>query len=218
VNARAQNRPSAKLLDAATRACLTAKDSVYNVRDFLLTSSHLAVLIVSQCERELDDLEQEVDQQMPKAITRVSESTARELLASLRFITELERITDLMLWVVKRRALKEIATADKGALEQMLGRLEKMLQAAHDALLNRDTAIAASLREQDRELDQIRTSVFRRHLQTAGRTPRQRSVDTLLMVQAIERAGDHVTNLAEEVLHFVEHRSVRHVRKRVTEF
>jgi phosphate uptake regulator len=36
----------------------------------------------------------------------------------------------------------------------------------------------------------------------------------LLMAQAFERAGDHTKNLAEEVFHLVEGRSVRHELKR----
>ncbi len=36
----------------------------------------------------------------------------------------------------------------------------------------------------------------------------------LLMVQALERAGDHATNLAEEIHHLIEKRSLRHASPR----
>jgi len=36
-------------------------------------------------------------------------------------------------------------------------------------------------------------------------------------VQSIERAGDHATNLAEELVYLIEHRSIRHTRKKMLE-
>jgi len=41
--------------------------------------------------------------------------------------------------------------------------------------------------------------------------PRQESFHVLFMTQALERAGDHAKNLAEEVCHLVSGHSVRHV-------
>jgi phosphate uptake regulator len=34
------------------------------------------------------------------------------------------------------------------------------------------------------------------------------------MAQALERAGDHATNLAEEIFHLIEGRSLRHKPKK----
>ena len=38
--------------------------------------------------------------------------------------------------------------------------------------------------------------------------------DVLLMAQALERAGDHTTNLAEDLYSLIEGRSLRHVPKK----
>ena len=40
------------------------------------------------------------------------------------------------------------------------------------------------------------------------------SAEVLLMAQALERAGDHATNLAEELFRLIEGRSMRHPPKR----
>ena len=63
------------------RACLIARDAVFNVRDSLANGSRLAVLAIKDCEKELDQIERKIDENLPGAITRVSESKARELLA-----------------------------------------------------------------------------------------------------------------------------------------
>jgi len=63
------------------RGCLIARDAVFNVRDFLSDGSRLAFLAIKDCEKELDQIERKIDDQLPEAITRVGEAKARELLA-----------------------------------------------------------------------------------------------------------------------------------------
>src|SRR5947207_10619756 len=81
---------------------LVASDAAYNIKDFLANGSRMALLAVRDCEKELDRIESEIDEQLPLAIADVSEPEARELLACLRFSTELERIGDLLCGVGNR--------------------------------------------------------------------------------------------------------------------
>ena len=91
-----------ELTEMIQRACLVAKDAVFNVEDYIGHSSSLAYVAVKQCEKELDDIERDIDESLPAAITEVTETEARQLLACLKFITDLERIGDLM-WSVAQR-------------------------------------------------------------------------------------------------------------------
>ena len=63
------------------KACLIARDAVFNVRDFLSSRSRMALLAIKDCEKELDQIERKIDEQLPAAITRVGEAKARQLLA-----------------------------------------------------------------------------------------------------------------------------------------
>lgn len=209
---RTQHRPSTDIIALAGHACLIAKDAAYNLRDFVATSSRMAVLTLQQCEKELDIIEHEIDEKVPEAMVRVGEQTARELLASVRFITDLERIGDLLLWVADRPTLKELGEEDRNAITEMISILEHMLEQIHDGLRDRDIDRAIAVLNQDRELDRIRRDTFDRHLQSSHRRSRVQSIDVLFVVQSIERAGDHATNLAEELVHLIEHRSIRHRR------
>jgi len=65
-----------------------------------------------------------------------------------------------------------------------------------------------------KRIDEACHAMFRRHLESTDRRPREYSTNLLLVAQAFERAGDHAKNLAEELLHLVEGRSVRHESKR----
>ena len=84
------------------QACLVGKDAAYNLRDFTENSSNMAFIAVKDCEKELDRMERRVDEEIPSAITEVTEAEARELLACLKFIIDLERIGDLT-WSVAMR-------------------------------------------------------------------------------------------------------------------
>ncbi len=205
-----------ELTKLAEEACLVAKDAAYNLRDYMENSSNMALMAVSDCEKELDRMERRIDQEIPAAITQVNEAEARQLLACLKFIIDLERIGDLTWSVAKHmQALTtKLLREDLKDLSQMAAVLEKMLVTIHEGFLHRDLDSAAWVMSTDSQLDQFCRSLFRRHLESRDRRPREYSTTTLLMAQAFERAGDHAKNLAEELVHLVEGRSMRHEPKR----
>jgi phosphate transport system protein len=207
-----------ELTELALRACLVASDAAFNIRDFLASSSRVAFLTVRDCERELDRIEQEIDQQLPAAIAQVTEVEARELLACLRFSTDLERIGDL-LWGVGQRAnnlRSDLPKSDVSQLIDIVEVLERMLQRVRVAFQARQLDPAGDVLREDREIDQAYKALVRRHLQADSNDHVQHSADVLLMAQALERAGDHATNLAEELFRLIQGRSRRHVAKKRT--
>jgi phosphate uptake regulator len=109
------------------RGCLIARDAVFNVRDFLADGSRLAFLAIKDCEKELDQIERKIDDQLPEAITRVGEAKARELLACLKFITDLERIGDLAYSAVMQLQSRreKLPAADSRQLVEMASLLAR---------------------------------------------------------------------------------------------
>jgi len=215
-NKRAQPREIHPMTELALRACLVASDAAFNIKDFLASSSRVALLTVRDCEKELDRIEQQIDQQIPAAIAQVTEMEARELLACLRFSTDLERIGDL-LWGVGQRANNlhgELPKADARQLIEMVEILERMLHQVREGFSDRQLDPASDVLREDREIDQVYKSLFRRHLQSEDSANFQHSADVLLMAQGLERTGDHATNLAEELFRLIQGRSLRHVAKK----
>jgi phosphate transport system protein len=197
------------------QSCLVAKDAAFNLRDFIENSSNMAFIAVKDCEKELDRMERRIDEQITAAITQVSEAEARELLACLKFIIDLERIGDLTWSVTQRlqrlsgRLLKE----DRHDLITMAEVLEKMLTNIHQGFVKRNLEPANWVMKTDSQLDHVCHAVFRRHLESKDCTF-DYSTNLLLMAQAFERAGDHAKNLGEELFHLVEGHSMRHEPKR----
>lgn len=212
----ANQEPEDELSALVLQACLIARDAVFNVREALAKRSRLAFLAIKDCEKELDQIERKIDEQLPGAITRVGEAKARELLACLKFITDLERIGDLAYSAVMQleRRREKLPPADASALDEMASLLRTMLEEVHQGFLTRDLEHAQSVLRSDPEVDRLCHALFRRHL--AGRNtmqtngPGHQNFDILLAAQALERIGDHAKNLAEEIYSLAEGRSLRH--------
>jgi len=197
------------------QSCLVAKDAAFNLRDFLENSSNMAFIAVKDCEKELDRMERRIDEQITSAITQVSEAEARELLACLKFIIDLERIGDLTWSVTQRlqRMAGRLQKDDRHDLITMAEVLEKMLENIHQGFVKRSLEQANWVMKTDSQLDHVCHAVFRRHLESKDRSF-DYSTNLLLMAQAFERAGDHAKNLGEELFHLVEGHSMRHEPKR----
>lgn len=213
--ARRAVRRKSHLSELAVRACLITSDAAANATDFLSNSAHMAFLAVRDCEQELDRIEQEIDEELPAAISEVAEPEARELLACLRFSNDLERIGDLLWGVVQRVHTLErrLPKPDLQQLLEMLEVLGKMLERVRIGFVDRDLEPASYVMRADREIDRTYKLMFRRHVQEKTKHSKL-SADSLLMAQALERAGDHATNLAEELFRLIEGRSLRHAPKR----
>lgn len=211
------NQEFDELTSLALRACLIARDASFNMKELIAESSNLAFLAIKDCERELDQIERQIDLRIPEAITQVNEVQARELLACLKFITDLERIGDLLWWVAQRWPRSSyLSKEDRELFGEMANSVQTMLQQVYEAFINRDIELAMSVISSDSKLDQLRRALFRKHLENPKRTRLKINniIEILLMVQAFERAGDHAKNLAEEVYNLVEGRSLRHAPER----
>lgn len=204
------------LSDLALRACLVARDAAFNVRDLLNHNSRMAFLAIKDCEKELDVLERQIDERMPAAITRVNESRARQLLSSLKTTTDLERIGDLVMSVAMRvqdRTAKIPAT-DVRQLVDMSNVLRDMLDLIHKGFSTLDLECARKVLQMDKDIDRTCHALFQTHLAETVPQGDTSGFEILLMAQALERAGDHTTNLAEELYSLIEGRSLRHVPKK----
>jgi phosphate transport system protein len=205
-----------ELMRITLRACLIARDATFNIQDLLTTSSRMAFLAIRDCEKELDQIERRIDEQLPGAITRVNERKARQLLACLKCITDLERIGDLVMSVAHRVQARsgQIPGSDVRYLVQMSVIVREMLEDIHNGFVSLDVEKARKVLRTDSDLDRICHTLFQRHLGNNVRERDSFGFDVLLMAQALERSGDHAKNLAEELYSLIEGHTLRHSPKR----
>jgi phosphate transport system protein len=207
------------LARTALRAFLIARDAAFNVRDLLTHSSRMAFLAIKDCEKELDIIERYIDERLPAAITRVNEARARQLLTSLKCTTDLERIGDLVMSMAMRvqsRSAK-IPASDVRQLVEMSSILREMLDLVYRGFVDLDLECARKVLQMDKDIDRVCHALFQKHLTEHAAQNNPSSFEVLLMAQALERAGDHTTNLAEDLYSLIEGRSLRHLPKKRTE-
>jgi phosphate transport system protein len=205
--------PHQYLVRRTVEACHMAKEAAGAAAEGIATGSTTLLNSLRQRERELDTLDLEIDNGVTSAITEVNPAEARELLACMKFMIGLERIGDLLLSFANS-ALSvsgRIDSEDTRDLTQMATLLEKMLTDCGTAFSERDVSKAVDVLRADAEVDRLRNLIFLRHIENPENVHRQASLQVIFMTQALERAGDHAKNLAEEVCHFVSGRPVRHV-------
>ncbi len=171
---------------------------------------------VLELEKQLDQLDRRVDERLAEAIAGDPVSQAREVLACAKFMVDLERIGDLtaafcnILSVASNRLNAE----DRQALEGMAAALEQMLEDVHRSFLERSVELAVRVLYADSEIDRLRNLIFIRHVENREGEQRPGGIQIIFMAQALERAGDHAKNVAEEVCHLVTGHSLRHMARR----
>lgn len=208
-----------ELTRLALKACLIARDAAFNVRDLLTSSSRMAFLAIKDCEKELDLIERQIDERLPAAITRVNEVRARQLLSTLKSTTDLERIGDLVMSVAMRHQARttKIPASDVRQLVEMSSVLREMLDLIHSGFSTLDLENARKVLQMDKEIDRVCHTLFQKHLAETVAQGDTSNFEILLMAQALERAGDHATNLAEDLYSLIEGRSLRHMPKKKAE-
>ncbi len=132
----------------------------------------------------------------------------RDIVASMRIASDLERIGDMGKSIAKRsREINGAIPPRKlvGGIQHLSHLALEQLKDVLDAFVNRDAEAARAAWERDQEIDQIYTSLFRELLTYMMEDPRNITFCTHLLFCAknLERIGDHATNIAETVIFMV---------------
>ncbi|MBP6797877.1 MAG: phosphate signaling complex protein PhoU [Luteimonas sp.] len=155
-------------------------------------------------DEAIDSLEQEVSQDVMKlALRGPLARDLREILASLRIASDIERIGDYAANVAKRSTALNAApplphTRGLAALGQLVVRQVRDVLVAY---AHNDVAAAQRVRDQDAEVDTLYTGLFRELLTYMMEDARSITPCThlLFMAKNLERIGDHATNIAENI-------------------
>ncbi|RQS57820.1 phosphate transport system regulatory protein PhoU [Burkholderia sp. Bp8963] len=170
-------------------------------------------------EHRLNAMEVEIDAECCNVIARrqPAASDLRLLVAISKGITNLERAGDEARKVAKRtRRIAQEGAGTKINIAEILlsGQLAAaILRRALDAFARLDTSAAAQLLRDDDAIDDQYRGFMRKLVTYMAEDPRiiSDALDYLAIASAIERIGDHATNLAELVIYIVKGTDVRHM-------
>ncbi|HZU22527.1 MAG TPA: PhoU domain-containing protein [Terriglobales bacterium] len=207
-----ENERRRRIVQLALEAYVLARSAVVGAAEVLIRDGESACAAVQAVEQRLDDLDRSMDEHVADAISNVGPQEARDLLACVKAMVDLERIGDLAQSFASRaRTVRErIATEDINLLLKMCVALDVMLRDGAEAFATRNLHMALAIIRADAELDRLRNLVVFRHTEQFERDA-QESFHVLALAQTLERAGDHAKNVAEEVCHMVSGQTVRHL-------
>ncbi len=141
-------------------------------------------------------------------------SDLRFITMSLKFVVDLERIGDLAGGIAKRALeLNRLPSLEPRIdLSKLAALVQKNLQAALDAFVRKDADSATAVIAADAEIDKLNASLFAELIAHVATDPATvtRVLPLTSVCRYLERVGDHVKNLAEEVVYMVKATDVRH--------
>lgn len=182
----------------------------YRLRD------HSLVDFVRQYEPQINDLEREIDAfaldllalEQPIAVD------LRFILSVIRINADLERVGDLAVNIAIRAGeLNELPPVTLPVDIPRLGTLAAvMVRKALEAFIEGDVELAESVLRLDDEVDMLNRSAFRALSSLIREQPHltTQALHAILIARNLERVGDHATNIAEDVIFWVNGRDVRH--------
>lgn len=132
----------------------------------------------------------------------------RTVLTVMKMSANLERIGDYAKNMAKRTSVlvqMQPIGSSAGSLRRMARTVELMLQDALDSYIQKDVDLAMDVRARDQEVDQMYNALFREFLTHMMEDPRHITACMHLhfIAKNIERMGDHVTSIAEQVIYQV---------------
>ena len=141
-------------------------------------------------------------------------SDLRFITMALKFVVDLERIGDLAGGIAKRALeLNRLPSLEPRIdLTKLAALVQKNLQAALDAFVRKDADSATAVITADAEIDKLNASLFAELIAHVATDPATvtRVLPLTSVCRYLERVGDHVKNLAEEVVYMVRATDVRH--------
>jgi phosphate transport system protein len=164
---------------------------------------------IDKDENEIDELALQI-----LATRQPVASDLRFITMSLKFVVDVERIGDLATGIAKRALeLNRLAPLDsKIDLHKMATLAQRNLHAALDAFVKKDADAAAAVITADVEIDKLNASLFAELIAHVATDPATvtRVLPLTSVCRYLERIGDHIKNLAEEVIYMVKATDVRH--------
>lgn len=165
---------------------------------------------VRKSDNAIDALEELINEEAARVIALRAPTAIdlRVVLSVIKVSANLERIGDYAKNLAKRTGVlsqMEPVNGSAGALRRMAKEVEGMLKDALDAYVARDADLAQDVIDRDIQVDQMYNALFREFLTFMMEDPTNITACMHLhfIAKNIERMGDHVTSIAEQVVYLV---------------
>ncbi len=184
--------------------------SIHDAAEALLERDEELARKVLAADAAIDALEEQINQECARtiALRAPTASDLRTVLTVMKISANLERCGDYTKNLAKRTTVLAQMPQINGAarsIRRMAREVELMLKDALDAYIQRDAELAEQVRQRDHDIDQMYNTLFREFLTHMMEDPRNITACMHLhfIAKNMERMGDHVTSIGEQVIYLV---------------
>lgn len=184
----------------------------YRVRDLSICD------LVSRSENAINRLERDIDQaaldllamEQPMAID------LRFILSVIRINADLERVGDAAKSISDRvRSMEQMPTAELPVdIPKMATLSAEMVRKSLQAFIEADAELARTVLTMDDAVDAMNRAAYKSLTKVMEEQSHlaPQALNALMISRALERVADHATNIAEDVIFWVQGADVRHAK------
>lgn len=183
-------RSTLKSMDRASAESLIAVDETINQQENQINEKVVSLII----------------QEAPVA------SDLRMVITAMKIANDLERIADYVCNIAKYIIHTKESSDHNVMFDAFFDPLLKMFKDIQKAYTNENVELALAVAKQDEELDDLFDTNVKNLIEIAKSqvdSPAEEAARALFVIKNLERAGDHLTNISEQIIYL-------HKAKRIT--
>jgi phosphate transport system protein len=167
-------------------------------------------------DEEIDQLEKQMDKDGVDILLRFQPlaSDLRRVVSAMKLSSNLERMADQATSIARRaRKLNQHPPLTEVELiRPMNEHATSMFKDSIDAFVREDVDLGCAVVQRDEDLDELNATVSRKLINRMAEDPGQLRgyLNLIFIARALERVGDHATNMAEEAVYAAAAEDIRH--------
>jgi len=188
------------------------------MQGLLKRDSALCNLAIADDE-EVDILEKQIDKEGVDVMIRYHPvaSDIRQVISTMKLSQNLERIADQAVLIARRAKKLNLlpGVPEVSLLEPLYRESISILRDSLRAFVDGDTELAVKLKPRDRTVDELNSAINDKLADRMVGDPDRVPIylNLVFIARALERVGDHATNIAEDAFWQEQAEDIRHTHK-----